>query len=1073
MFNQLPPKGRRKNGRFFFYTFLTAFQFTCSFLTYAQTNLPLLQNVKKPVPAITAPGDPFTPPMSGVAAANAPQFAEWTRTAGPDETIVATGFKFSNFTGAQEGSDSRFVLYGNNRRTDAMIQRLDGDKAILTMDDALNTWSMYLLWPRNENGYGFPVAINKTEAWWVGPNKVAKGSTTSVYGRNLAHNNGTSASYIYIKPVAAAGTFIVPYKVNPYKVDFTIPPTMANGTYEVWTHNGHGGDYGWSGPLMLQVVDVQQWNGTVFNVRNFGAQGNGIADDTGPIRTAISAAGQVAGSTLYFPSGTYMISNDLSVGNNIRWMGDGRDASIIRMAPNYSSTVSTVIYGDVTNVEFKDLGFDGNHQNRTALEKPINFRGSTDIRITNVNFSFQDFEVMDVHLAERVIIKNTTFIGSTIFLGDGSQIFMDSCTFKLTNDAETMILSWGGEGVSLTNSTASDLDNSDPDDGAGWGKGRFFTGSGNFGANRHTYLGNNVTADLTVRPDGPNGADQNSGEQFLWEGNGTQWTGIVQSSTATVTNVSGNLNLNGKHIAVIVQGKGRGQSRRINGYTVNSVTLEEPWLVIPDATSVMNIGPYTEKVVIYNNYLDAKSRAATSPTHIASTGIQPFGGVFNMIADNNILNETRVGIGTWATQHSDDLDPTYFSLFVNNKMINNRWGILHNHSITNPTNSKALLGIIYRYNTVENPIESAVFNQMNGYNEVLYDAIVYEYNQFLNVSRGLYSETGPIQNQVLYSNTFLSLGSGPGPALVLTPGMALRRNDYQNFNTFFQGSIGGAVIEAPYHVVQLDAVAGAAPATGEFILWNSGSQMISWTIADNAPWLTLTPQSGDLANEVESDTMVLSANPLGLLPGLHTANLTATNGTTTEFYTVLFNVRAASPLPLDMLAFTARPAGRTVILYWLTDNEVNTKEFKVEYSTDGVRWSEIALVPARGSGSGTYTLNHVNPIIGQNHYRIRSVDMDGKFAFSPVRTVPFGRDIAPAFQIIPNPADDKTTLYFTKPLAAPDILVHDAAGKLIRKFRLAGTVNSYLFPTASLPGGTYIVTVQTKDFRLTEKLTVQ
>ena len=47
--------------------------------------------------------------------------------------------------------------------------------------------------------------------------------------------------------------------VNPYKVDFTVPADLQNGNYEVWMHNGHGGHYGWSGPLTLTVYNGPGW----------------------------------------------------------------------------------------------------------------------------------------------------------------------------------------------------------------------------------------------------------------------------------------------------------------------------------------------------------------------------------------------------------------------------------------------------------------------------------------------------------------------------------------------------------------------------------------------------------------------------------------------------------------------------------------------------------------------------------------------------------------------------------------------------------------------------------------------
>lgn len=53
------------------------------------------------------------------------------------------------------------------------------------------------------------------------------------------------------------------------------------------------------------------------NVKDFGAVGDGVTDDTSAIQAAISKA-QVAGETVYFPFGTYNISSTITVPNNVK-----------------------------------------------------------------------------------------------------------------------------------------------------------------------------------------------------------------------------------------------------------------------------------------------------------------------------------------------------------------------------------------------------------------------------------------------------------------------------------------------------------------------------------------------------------------------------------------------------------------------------------------------------------------------------------------------------------------------------------------------------------------------------------
>jgi hypothetical protein len=49
----------------------------------------------------------------------------------------------------------------------------------------------------------------------------------------------------------------------------------------------------------------------VKNVKDFGAVGNGIADDSGPINAAIQACSHAGGGTVYFPIGTYTVTSTI------------------------------------------------------------------------------------------------------------------------------------------------------------------------------------------------------------------------------------------------------------------------------------------------------------------------------------------------------------------------------------------------------------------------------------------------------------------------------------------------------------------------------------------------------------------------------------------------------------------------------------------------------------------------------------------------------------------------------------------------------------------------------------------
>lgn len=70
---------------------------------------------------------------------------------------------------------------------------------------------------------------------------------------------------------------------------------------------------GQSHVLMIVLSLVLGFSGlgysATYDVTDYGAVGNGVTDDLAAIHAAIAAADTAGGGTVYFPSGTYLVSN--------------------------------------------------------------------------------------------------------------------------------------------------------------------------------------------------------------------------------------------------------------------------------------------------------------------------------------------------------------------------------------------------------------------------------------------------------------------------------------------------------------------------------------------------------------------------------------------------------------------------------------------------------------------------------------------------------------------------------------------------------------------------------------------
>lgn len=625
-------------------------------------------------PALPAGFDTFTPPVTATAPlASAPEIAVWTESANPGQSLSISAAQLSALPASDQSSDTQFISYGQTNSTNGelvedTIQQLSPNIATVTLNPANTDNSMYFLWAENASGYSAPVAINKTDAMWIGPNQASPGETVSVYGQNLTYSASDPRSWVYLTQAGSGtGQWLSVTSANPYQVNFVLPENLASGTYQVWVHNGHGGDYGWSSPMTLTVASPYLYNGPVFNVMNYGAKGDGVTDDTAAFEAAIAAASKYVGATVYAPAGTYMVSQ-LNVGAE-QLLGDGQGKTVLLETP--SSDPPYAMLWVTSDAQVKDLTLDSNN---VALSDLMYGRFQTNLHFTNVTFDAHQTPYFDIHADDLVFFEDCNMIGSGSFLGTASQLFIDGCNFYGTNDANTLLYSWGGNGISVTNCTAQDYDNSDPDSGAGWAKGRFFVASPEWGTETNVYIADNTTIDLGVRPTYP---DQNVGEQISFEGQELSDyppCGFLAATEDTVT-VSGlPSDFSGvSYEVIIVAGDGVGEHVPIAGYdpTTGTITLVHPWTVLPDATSTILVGEIVDGVVIYHNNLSGKGVLPT-----ASAGVEFWGGGENLIVDSNTITNVRNGIYIASLDDGGSVEPAYFNLIQNNIITNVQYGVI-------------------------------------------------------------------------------------------------------------------------------------------------------------------------------------------------------------------------------------------------------------------------------------------------------------------------------------------------------------------------------------------------------------
>ena len=168
-------------------------------------------------------------------------------------------------------------------------------------------------------------------------------------------------------------------------------------------------------------------------------------------------------------------------------------------------------------------------------------------------------------------------------------------------------------------------------------------------------------------------------------------------------------------------------------------------------------------------------------------------------------------------------------------------------------------------------------------------------------------------------------------------------------------------------------------------------------------------------------------------------------------------VSPAGVLPLTLLTFIANKSGDNVALNWKTASEINVSRIEIEYSSDSRSWSAIGSVTAQNNNSNAYNFVHTTPVNGNNYYRLKMIDRDGKFVLSEVRMVVFDAGNANKMVLVPNPSNTFATLYI--PIAAENrfIKIYNAIGSMVRQFKVDAGASQLRINTSNLAAGIYTI----------------
>lgn len=213
-------------------------------------------------------------------------------------------------------------------------------------------------------------------------------------------------------------------------------------------------------------------------------------------------------------------------------------------------------------------------------------------------------------------------------------------------------------------------------------------------------------------------------------------------------------------------------------------------------------------------------------------------------------------------------------------------------------------------------------------------------------------------------------------------------------------------------------------------------------LSDNAKQITLSngrtyiEHNGISSSNLLSFIYILNEQPADGVVNVH-VGATAANGngmTTGDSGSTGFTFPLSEvSLPVELTDLKATRQRSDIQVDWTTETEKDNDFFAVEHATNGIDFSTIKTLEGAGTSSErhSYTYTHTTPVNGDNYYRLRMTDTEGKQAYSKVLVEKFTNTLSQT-SVFPQPATEQAKIYIQSSVQeSATMQVYDLTGKLV------------------------------------------
>jgi hypothetical protein len=247
---------------------------------------------------------------------------------------------------------------------------------------------------------------------------------------------------------------------------------------------------------------------------------------------------------------------------------------------------------------------------------------------------------------------------------------------------------------------------------------------------------------------------------------------------------------------------------------------------------------------------------------------------------------------------------------------------------------------------------------------------------------------------------------------------------------------------------------------------------VSFTYRDTE-WNTGTNTITESTLRAQRHDLLVWSPPSGTINT--TSNILTVSGVN-DFNTIWALAGNTSPLPIELLSFTAEPVDNSqIICKWVTVSEINNDYFTVERSVDGYTFEDVGIID--GAGNSTVVLEYdftdKYTYRGTSYCRLKQTDFDGSNYWSKIVAVTLQNISSGGVTVYPNPS---AGIFYVNSLGVDHqikrLIIFDITGRAVMDMQEINS-NSSLLDMTEFANGVYTITVYANDQRKTIKVIKQ